>query len=157
MFYRQETGCKTFQKTGNMITTKIIFDRRGKATTRIPGSVEIRITHNRKSFYISTGVSVLKDEWEFGRVDNRLDADSLNERISILSQLVNREVNRCISSGFMVDVDLIRKKIGGFNETVEDVCDWMEAQLPLLGVAYGTLKHYRTLLRRVRQFDRFHS
>ena len=43
-----------------MITTKLIYDRRGQAKQKKEGIVEVRVTIERKSFYISTGVHVGK-------------------------------------------------------------------------------------------------
>ena len=46
-----------------MITTKIIFDRRGWCKQKKKGIVEVRVTIDRKSIYISTGVHINKNEW----------------------------------------------------------------------------------------------
>ena len=41
-----------------MITTKLIFDRRGLVKQRKKGIIEVRVTIDRKSMYISIGVQV---------------------------------------------------------------------------------------------------
>ena len=42
-----------------MFSTAIVFDRRGKAGTKNEGALEVRITVERKSYYINTGISAI--------------------------------------------------------------------------------------------------
>ena len=58
-----------------MFSTAIIFDRRGTAGTKKEGMLEVRLTVDRKSYYISTGIKVLSKHWA-GAVVGRPDADA---------------------------------------------------------------------------------
>ena len=95
----------------NMITTKIIFDRRKVADRNTQGSVEIRITENRKSYWIATGVRVLRQEWAAGQVVNRQDAPELNKRLAVVYQKVCDEVNRYMDSCTAIDIEKVRNKV----------------------------------------------
>lgn len=51
-----------------MVTTAVVFDHRGRATKDLPGSVEIRITIDRKPYYIATGIKIHREEWLAGQI-----------------------------------------------------------------------------------------
>ena len=136
-----------------MVTTSVVFDHRGRTKKGRPGPIEIRVTVERKPYYINSGVKVLASEWKYGAVVNRGDADELNERVRTIGLAVEREVNACIRDMRPVDVADIRRRVWGVHVYDEDdapFLDWYEEQLPLLGVSHGTLKHYRTTLARLR-------
>lgn len=140
-----------------MSTTTCIFDRKKKATRQKPGVVEIRFTYQRKSYYISTGIRLRMGEWALNCVTNRPDEDSLNERLRRMLNRANAEVDRRVDGGLPIDVAEIRAIVISEKEhAMADVCadevgEWIEGQLPLLGVRTDTLKHYKTVLTRVRE------
>lgn len=142
-----------------MITTKIIFDRHKRATRTEPGTIDIRITVDRKTQYITTGVKVLKSEWAAGAICNRMDADALNTRVRIIYTKVMDEVNACIESGEAIDVGYIREKVWRMEQTESNrsMLDWIEEQVPILNIKEGTRKHYNTLVLRLTEYDRMKS
>ena len=71
-----------------MITSAVVFDHRGRAKKREEGPVEIRVTVDRKPYYVQTGVKILRQEFAGGSVVDRADADVLNERIRIIKSNV---------------------------------------------------------------------
>lgn len=138
-----------------MITTAAIFDHRGTSKKR-PGPIEIRVIVNRKPIYINTGIKVNRSEFKFGQIIDRADADKLNERLGIVSRVVADEVNACIAEGREVRTDVIRRKIWQQEAASagNDFLDWASEQVELMNVKEGTLKHYKTLLRRLREYER---
>ena len=68
------------------ITNAIIWDRRHRATAGGEGQLEIRVTFERKSHYIGTGIKVRKNEFMAGQIINRPDAKELNERLIIICE-----------------------------------------------------------------------
>ena len=58
---------------------KIIYDRRKKASAVTTGTVEVEVSYNRERVRLSTGVAVLKQQWQGNRVVNHPDAVKLNE------------------------------------------------------------------------------
>ena len=64
----------------------LIYDRRNQATENKKSSVEIRITYNQKQKYLSTGISLLPNQWK-NEVVNCPDALQLNQILN--KQLMN--------------------------------------------------------------------
>lgn len=140
-----------------MMTTKLIFDRRGTASRTREGYIEVRIIHQRKAVYISTGVRVYKNEWAAGRIVNRQDADVLNGRVALIYEKVCEEINRCIDNAIPLDADAIKARAlnaidGGGDEPT--FMNWYEKQLDLLTLTPGTIKHYKSLGVRLSEFGR---
>ena len=133
-----------------MITSAIIFDHSGRAGKK-PGPVEVRVTVDRKAYYVKTGVSVLRSEFLAGTIVSRYDAQQLNERVMLIHNKVLSEVNECIRTGVPIDMDAIRKRVWNLTAANGNTAfmDWIREQLPLLGHREGTMKHYNTLLMRL--------
>lgn len=137
-----------------MITTSYVYNRKKTAKRGVPALVEIRITDRRKSWYISTGIKVLKDEWLEGSVVTRNDAHMLNRRLAMMIEVVGKELDACILEQRPIDVDSIKCRLtcSVTNES-ERVTEWMEKQLPALKLKPGTRKRYVTLLNRLSEYD----
>lgn len=140
-----------------MITTKIVFDRKKRAKREGHGTIEIRVTVARHTYYISTGVRVREREWKAGMVVNRPDAHSLNERLGVIYEKVCASANDCIRQGKPISTEAIKRDVWGVNEAMSDdplFLDWVEKQIEVLTVAYGTKKQYRTLLHRLTELGK---
>lgn len=159
MFYHGKGKGKTFglKLDDDMITTKIIYDRKKRAATEGTGTIEVRVTVARRTIYISTGVRVREREWKAGMVVNRTDAPALNERLAIIYEIVEREANRCIKAGEGISTDKLKAKVWPVKEAMDDdqkFIDWVEDQIKMLTVSPGTRKQYKTMLTRLTEFDR---
>ena len=140
-----------------MITTKLIFDRRKTASRTHEGYVEVRVTIDRVTKYISTGVRVHKNEWATDRVVNRQDADTLNERLAIIFEKVSRHANECVKQCKTFDIESVKQMVWQQVEMSKDeptFIQWCEKQVPLLGVSEGTTKHYNPLITRLTEYGR---
>lgn len=140
-----------------MITTKLIFDRRKTASRTREGYVEVRVTIDRITKYISTGVRVHKNEWATDRVVNRQDADTLNERLAIIFEKVSRYSNECVKQCKTFDIESVKQIVWKQVEMSKDeptFIQWCEKQIPLLGVSEGTAKHYYPLVTRLTEYGR---
>lgn len=138
-----------------MITTKLIFDRRGWVKQKKKGIIEVRVTLDRKTIYISTGVCVRKGEWAAGQIVNRPDASILNKRIIAIYERVSLEADKCVRDGEKFNTDNVKKDIGKITETYTEeptFIKWIQKQIPLLGVSEGTAKHYEPLVRRLSEW-----
>lgn len=137
-----------------MVTTAIIFDHRGRNKKGQEGPLEVRVTVDRKIYYINTGVRVKQTEWRYEQVVNRGDAVELTERVRTLERRVMEEVNHCIDRMMPIDVSTIKKKIWGCagdeHGGAATFLDWFEEQIELLPVSEGRRKHYHTTLARLR-------
>ena len=140
-----------------MITTKLIFVRRKTASRTREGYIEVRITIDRTTKYISTGVRVHKNEWATDRVVNRQDADTLNERLAIIFEKVSRYSNECVKQCKTFDIESVKQIVWKQVEMSKDeptFIQWCEKQIPLLGVSEGTAKHYYPLVTRLTEYGR---
>lgn len=140
-----------------MITTKLIFDRRKTASRSREGYIEVRVTIDRVTKYISTGVRVCKNEWATDRVVNRQDADVLNERLAIIFEKVSRCANDCVKQNVKFDVESVKRMVWQQVEMSKEeptFIIWCEKQIPLLGVSDGTTKHYNPLITRLTEYGR---
>lgn len=140
-----------------MVTTRIVFDHRGRTKKNDAGPLEIRVTYNRKCWYIATGIKVTRRQWQFDRVDDRPDAEALNDRLSMLARTVYNEVDACVRDGREIDIAAIRKKLWSADKPAESITDWVKAQVAVLDIREGTRKHYVTLLRRLREFGQLET
>ena len=142
-----------------MINSTIVFDHRGRTAEGSLGAIEIRLTINRRLYYIGTGIRVRKKDFFAGEVINRSDSKELNERLSILHRKVLEAVNECIADGVALDMREIRRRVWEVKSEREgdgkhSMYSWMEEQVEMLRHAEGTMKHYSTLLRRLREYGK---
>lgn len=138
-----------------MISTAIVFDHRGRVKSG-EGPLEVRVTVNRHPYYIATGIKVCKQEWKFGMVIDRYDADELNRRLKVIATAVEREVTNCIELLKPIDVAEVRRKVWDIRCEADGgtpFLDWYEEQTTELHLAEGTMKHYVTTLTRLRSFN----
>ena len=134
-----------------MITTAIVFDHRGRVKKGAEGPLEVRVTVNRKPYYINTGVRVRAYQWQFDKVINHPQANELNDRLGILLGKIMANVNGVLDAGGDIDVAKIRREVWSC-ESENTLLDWLDAEVPMLNIKSGTRKHYRTLVSRMREY-----
>lgn len=134
-------------------TLSVIYDHRNRTQDGKEGPLEVRVTINKKPYYINTGIRVKRAEWA-GSVVNRLDADMLNNRLAVVVGKINDEITAMQRDGVPVDVRVVRQRVFGetANEEPNALLRWIEKQIPLLKVGEGTRKHYDVLLNRLELF-----
>lgn len=142
-------------KIREMIKTIIIYDHKNRGIDADERPLEVRITIDRKSYYINTGIKVRRSEWKSGVVVNRPNSDQLNTRLNIIYKNIENEVNAAIEEGRALDVADIRRRawIAQMDESSTSLLDWLSEQVDMLTFASGTLQHYRTMLLRLHEFD----
>ena len=142
-----------------MIKTSVIFDRKKQSERDRDGALEVRVTYERKSYYIYTGMRVRAKHWA-GAVVNRPDADALNNRLRIIVARVNEKVNDFIEHRRPIDMAAIKEYIyeGTKVEGKEDrMLAWMEDQVGQLNVCGGTRNHYELLIDRLKKFGKLRA
>ena len=138
-------------------TNAIVWDHRGRVKAGGLGQLEIRITIDRKSYYFGTGIKCHKSEFVAGRIVNCTGADALNDRLAIIYNKVLACVNACVRDGQAINVEDIRKQVWQVVESQSEdptFIEWIEKQIPLLGVSDGTSKHYKPLVNRLTEYGR---
>ena len=139
-----------------MFSTAIIFDRRGTAGTNKEGMLEVRVTVDRKSYYISTGMKVLSKHWA-GAVVGRPDADALNNRLGIVVRRVNEKMNEFIEERLPISVSVIKEYIYSgvtLKKNHEGMLVWFYEQIPMLNISDDTRKHYWLLYDRLKEYGK---
>lgn len=141
-----------------MINTAIIYNHSGVFSKDGTGPVEVRITIERRPYYINTGVRVRKKEWKYNQVVNRSDANDLNERVAVMLHRVDAYINDCIKNHKPIDIKKMRKHIWSFDGRrsydAEDMLAWCESEIGKLGIAPGTAAHYRTSVARLVEYGK---
>jgi len=151
-----------------MIRISLVFDHHKRTPKGENGPVEVRVTVNKKPYYINTGVKVREDRLVGNCIrDVRVkgadgvmrmteDADMLNERLTTIVRLVENEVNRCLEERRPLDVAEIRRKVYDLEVSSDDdaptLVAWIEEQIPMLNVVKNTRQKYATLCRRLTEF-----
>lgn len=64
----------------------LIYNRYKKADAKIKAVVEIRVTHNRKQKYLSTGIWLYPNQWKDGKITN---CDNILQISQVLDKLVS--------------------------------------------------------------------
>lgn len=138
------------------ITNAIIWDRRHRATAGGEGQLEIRVTFERKSHYIGTGIKVRKNEFMAGQIINRPDAKELNERLIIIYKKVLACVNACMETGEIFTTESINRSVWSLIEANDGpvFLNWIDAQIPKLDLKDSTRKRYRFLLNRLTEYGK---
>lgn len=103
------------------ITIKTVFDRRNEAdNTQKKGLVQIRVTAERRSAFISTGIKVFKNQWDVGkeRVKNSVQSDTYNR---VIDDYLNRIIayrDKCAKENISFDFETMKKIISHNNDEV---------------------------------------
>ena len=142
-----------------MFSVAIIRDWRKKCGDDELGPLDVRITYNRKTYYISTGMRVLEKHWA-GAVVARPDADALNNRLGIVVRRVNEKVNEFIEHRKPIDVNAIKGYVYGGTKVdgkQDRFLKWMKGQIDTLQVGGGTRKHYWLLYDRLKDYGKLRA
>lgn len=134
---------------------KLVFDRRKTASSTTKGTVEIEVTWNRERVRLSSGVSVLKQQWRGNEVVNHPDADSLNYKIRSLLKTMQERINYMAENNTGFDLAALKKTrkakvVGGRT----DFLDWLEDRIARRPIKESTRKHHRTVLKSLRDFGK---
>lgn len=154
-----------------MIRISLVFDHHKRTPKGEEGPVEIRVTVNRKPYYINTGVRVREDRLvgnalrdveykdDAGILRRTDDADVLNERLTAVVRLVEKEVNRCLDGQYPIDVAEIRRKVwdSASVKTCEDeptLVNWIRAMSDGADITLNTKLRYHTLCKRLLEYGK---
>lgn len=88
----------------------LVYDRKSVSSPKKEGIIEVRITHNRKQRYISTGIKVLPNQWRKNAVVNRTDSTQLNQYINSLLTNIQQVICEMSHAG-CIDISLISGRL----------------------------------------------
>ena len=145
-----------------MITLSLVYDHRGRTQKGEEGPVEVRVTVNRKPYYINTGVRVCKNRFVAGTIKDTKDtndADILNERLRTITAFVEQEVNKCLDERREIDVAEIRRKVWSLGVAQDggddtSLVDWIKERAKSLSVTKSTRMKYFTLCNKMLEYGK---
>ena len=146
-----------------MIRINLVFDHHGRTARGEEGPVEVRVTVNRKPYYINTGVRVRQERLVGNAIvdvkSGDVDADVLNERLAVIVRLVEAEVNKCLEERRGLDVAEIRRRVWDVqaesrNQDEPTLVVWIREQAAVINVAKATRVRYATLCNRLLEFGK---
>lgn len=138
-----------------MIKIALAYDHHKRTPQGEEGPVEVRVTINRKPYYINTGVRVRKERLVGNTIrDDRFstDADLLNERLTTIVRLVEKEVNLCLDERRPVDVVAIRRKVwdvAADDDGEPTLIKWIKNMASTANISSTTKKRYQTLINKL--------
>lgn len=137
-----------------MIQTAVIFDHRNRTPQGAEGPLEVRMTIDRKACYVATGIKVRRSEFRQGVVINRPDSDILNMRLRVIVEKIAGDVTAAIAEGRPIDIVDIKRRVWAVKIDLDStsLLDWLEQEIDNLTLAEGTLKHYRAMAVRLREW-----
>jgi len=139
------------------ITIKAVFDRKGEADAKNKrGLVQIRITYKGKSAYVSTGVKLLKNQWDKGKecVKNSLQADEYNHIINAYLAKILQYKDMCIRDGVLFDFAAMKRGLY-VGEKRDTFLGFMEKRIRERGdIRNSTRKAHLSVLRTLKAFGR---
>ena len=146
-----------------MIRISLVYDHHKRTPKGEEGPVEVRVTVNRKPYYINTGVRVRKERLVGNAVrddEHSNDADLLNERLTTIIGLVEKEVNRCLEQRMPINVADIRDRVWNITADKKDDDDeptlikWIKEYVATADMAKNTRLHYLTVTRRLMEYGK---
>lgn len=146
-----------------MIRISLIYDHHKRTPKGEEGPVEVRVTVNRKPYYINTGVRVRKERLVGNCIrddEHSNDADLLNERLTTIIGLVEKEVNRCLEQRMPINVADIRDRVWDIAADKKDDGDeptlikWIKDYVATADMAKNTRLHYLTVTRRLMEYGK---
>lgn len=146
-----------------MIRISLVYDHHKRTPKGEEGPVEVRVTVNRKPYYINTGVRVRAERLVGNCIrddEQSNDADLLNERLTTIIGLVEKEVNRCLEQRISINVADIRDRVWDIAADKKDDGDtptlikWIKDYVATADMAKNTRLHYLTVTRRLLEFGK---
>ena len=137
-----------------------IYNRYKHASPTREAVIELRIAHNNRQKYMSTGIRVYPKEWEsrHQRVINRMDAAILNKTLDKLMNEVRQVIYDMIDDGHIdifaisARLDAKRKKAGTFPDYCQE-----RAKIRKYGLSVLRQKAYDRILEFLDDYGKFHS
>lgn len=136
-------------------TLTLVYDRKKVATSSKEASVELRVTHERKSKYLATGIRVLPKHWRGHYVTNRPDAAELNDALDLIVQRVRKIVNAMVEEGNL-NIGEIPSRLSAATADRRSFIEFAEerARVRIYGKKGDTAERYERFLRWLREWGR---
>lgn len=136
-----------------MIKISLIHDHRRRTKKGEEGPIDVRLWINGKYYYINTGVRVRMGRLVGNAVRDDAEsnnADMLNERLTTIVGLIEKEVNRCLEERRPIDVADIKQKVWDVAAVNDDgkeptMVNWIKEYVRTANMSVSTKKRYGTV------------
>ena len=122
-------------------TFSIIYNRRKDASASHASAVEVRVTAERRTIYLSTGVRLKSHEWNGSRVVRRLDADACNTSISQFSEAVAASINDLWGNGSF-SFDALKERLNKAQDPRPELFSWWHERIEAKPLKESTRKQH---------------
>lgn len=135
-------------------TFKFVYDRKRVATPTKEAPVELRVSYERRSKYLSTGVKLLPKHWRGNYVTNRADAAELNETLDLIMGKARKIVNAMAEEG-RLDIGEIASRMATATAEKQSFLDFCEqrAQVRMYGKKSDTMDRYVRFMKWLRSWN----
>lgn len=132
-----------------------VYDRKKVATTTKEASVELRISHERKSKYMATGIRLLPKHWRGHYVTNRPDAAELNDALDLIVQRVRKIINDMVDDGNL-NINEIPSRLAVATADKKSFLEFCEERVHVrvYGKKGDTKERYERFMRWLREWGR---
>ena len=134
----------------------IVYDRKKKGSPTKEAPIEIRVSHEYKTTYFSTGISIKPQEWRNGRIVKRLDIDELNEKLNNQFKEITSKADelfdaRCFS------LDNLRAAITNGYKPKTNMWEWIRGRIAERPLASGTKRQHYSAMTVIEELGIFHN
>lgn len=141
--------------------TRFVFDRKKQATKKKKASVQVEILLKGKKKYISTGVSVYKDEWNVKHhVVNCMDSFEKNARIEAFKKIIDSYIRKLMEDQEPFDWNEFERFITKADEKRETFIEYAARRIEeRADIQESTRKSHRKLIsslleyKKIKTFD----
>lgn len=125
-----------------------VYNRYKNASDKKAVAVEIRITYERKSKYISTGVAIFPKEWKEGKIVGRMDAPYLQKNIDKQYENVCKVVSDMVDEGMfnLSEIPSRLKQLEGKGKSFIEFCE-ERINVRTYGLKEDTIERYKRFLK----------
>lgn len=125
-----------------------VYDRKKVSTAKKTASVELRLTFERKSKYITTGVRLLPKEWHRGTVVNRPDSKELNELLGSIMVRARKVINSMLETDNLNldEIPRLMEELTNVNISFYDFC-LERTKVRIYGKSKDTAERYNRFLK----------
>ena len=126
----------------------LIYNRCGRATQYKKAAVEIRISHNYKQKYITTGVMLYPNQWKNGKIINCGDILQISQTIDKMLSDIKQVILEMAQEG-QIDIMAIPRRLERKNMSPLSFIDFCEQRIAIrkFGKRKDTQERYERFIR----------
>ncbi len=133
-----------------MVTPKLtfVFDRKGQASAKKTGVVDLRISQGKVRKYISTGIQLFPKEWTNGSVVSRKDWKEVNDQLQVLKKKCSEIITKMMDEENL-DLNAVPSLLKGKLAQQQTFIAYVKelGKKRFVKVASGTKEHYLLFFR----------